>query len=155
MTDRTDTQPLRVLVVEDKALVALDMEQLLVEAGHAVAGIADTLEDAVRRAEAGRPELALVDVQLARGESGLEVAATLHARGITCLLATGNCPAEPRDDAVGCLCKPFTAVQLIQAVAAAYAASKGAVPGLMPAGLTLYPRGDQRQASAAQATQAP
>ncbi len=36
---------LRIAIIEDEALVALEMEDHLTDAGHEVVGIADTLEE--------------------------------------------------------------------------------------------------------------
>ena len=116
---------LRIAIIEDEALVALEMEDHLTDAGHEIVGIADTLEDAVNLIEGTRPDLALVDIQLAGGSSGLDVARELNARGIPCVFATGNCPGRDIDDALGCLHKPFNHIQLIGAVNAANAVLGG------------------------------
>lgn len=127
-----NVRSLRIAIIEDEALVAFEMEAHLTEAGHAVVGIADTLEDAVRLIEATQPDLALVDIQLANGSSGLEVARALSARGIACLFSTGNCPGQARDDAVGCLHKPYGQWQLLDAVAAADAIARQEAPARVP-----------------------
>ena len=56
--------PLRVLVIEDEALVALEIESFLTAAGHVVVGVAEDRASAatlVQQAEP-RPDLALVDM---------------------------------------------------------------------------------------------
>jgi DNA-binding response OmpR family regulator len=116
---------LRIAIIEDEALVALEMEDHLKDAGHEVVGIADTLKDAIRLIEDTAPDLALVDIQLAEGSSGLDVAQELNARGVPCVFATGNCPGRERDDALGCLHKPFNQIQLLGAVNAANAVLEG------------------------------
>lgn len=116
---------LRIAIIEDEALVALEMEDHLTDAGHHVVGIADTLRDAVDLIQATRPDLALVDIQLAEGSSGLDVARELTARGVLCVFATGNCPGRDIDDALGCLHKPFNHIQLLGAVNAANAVLAG------------------------------
>ena len=116
---------LRIAIIEDEALVALEMEDHLTDAGHEVVGIADTLQDAIDLIKETRPDLALVDIQLAEGCSGLDVARELNAHGVPCVFATGNCPGEDRDDALGCLHKPFNHIQLLGAVTAANAVLAG------------------------------
>lgn len=96
------------LIVEDEALVAMDLEYMLEEAGHMPVAHADNLQTALQAVETHRPDIALVDIQLAFGESGLEVAKKLKERGIPVLFSTGNCPGEKgRPIAIGCLHKPI------------------------------------------------
>jgi len=137
--------PLRVLVIEDEALVALEIESFLNAAGHFVVGVA---EDRVSAAALGRrteprPDLALLDMRLANGASGLEVAADLTALGIAVLFVTGNCPAERGQGlAVGCLHKPFTEGELLASVAVAEAVLRSRpLPRRLPSGLHLYDGG--------------
>lgn len=130
---------LRIAIIEDEALVALEMEDHLTDAGHDVVGTADTLAEAIALIEQTRPDLALVDIQLAEGSSGLDVAKELNARGIPCLFATGNCPGQDRDDALGCLHKPFNHIQLLGAVTAADAVLKGETTDL-PREMHVYRR---------------
>ena len=110
-----------VLIVEDEALVALMMEEILTEAGFTVCGLADTPEKALALARALAPSLAVIDVRLAGGEDGIALAATLAAeRPIGILFATGN-PGEVRVRArvgQGCLAKPFEAGWLLAALRA-------------------------------------
>lgn len=134
-----DSAAMRILIVEDEALVALEVESILAMAGHEPVAVADDLPSALAAAEQAAPDLALVDIQLARGASGIEVAAALKARGIPCLFATGNCPEEPRDDlAIGCLHKPFSDRTLTGAVRAVAAILRGNDPGPLPASLRVF-----------------
>ncbi len=64
----------RVLIIEDEAIIALDLENLVNELGHRVVGIAATRDDAVRMARQRRPELILTDIKLADGSSGVDAA---------------------------------------------------------------------------------
>ena len=65
---------MKILIVEDEALVAMSMELVLEDHGHEVVDIADDLASAILAATHFRPELALVDMRLAGGDSGLHVA---------------------------------------------------------------------------------
>lgn len=129
---------MRIAIIEDEALVAMEIEMHLQDAGHEVVGIADTLDEAIALAEREQPEFALVDVNLAGGCSGLDVARALNARDVICLFATGNCPGDRRHDAVGCLHKPYNGRQLLSAIEAAAAAAKGLAPGDVPSVMHLY-----------------
>ena len=51
---------LRILIVEDEILIALDMRDLLEESGHVVVGIADSADHAVAIAVRERPDLILI-----------------------------------------------------------------------------------------------
>lgn len=64
----------RVLIVEDETVIALDLENLVYELGHRVAGIATTRDEAVRMARECNPELVLSDIKLADGSSGVDAA---------------------------------------------------------------------------------
>lgn len=70
---------LRVLIVDDNESF-LDAARVLLEREHlCVVGVASTVADAVRRAEALRPDVALVDITLG-GESGLDLTRLLIER---------------------------------------------------------------------------
>jgi CheY-like chemotaxis protein len=63
----------QVLIIEDEPIVALDLERLVRDLGHDVAGIAATRDEAVDIAHGDqRPGLVLADVRLADGSSGLD-----------------------------------------------------------------------------------
>lgn len=129
---------MRIAIIEDEALVAMEIEMHLQDAGHIVVGIADTLADAVALAERERPELALVDIQLSAGSNGLDVARAFNALDIVCLFATGNCPGADHDHAVGCLHKPYSGPQLLKAIGTAEAAAKGLRPQNIPSVMHLF-----------------
>jgi DNA-directed RNA polymerase specialized sigma24 family protein len=61
-----------VLIIEDEALIALELEALLENLGHRVIGIARTRGEAVAIARTKSPGLILADIQLADGSSGLD-----------------------------------------------------------------------------------
>ncbi len=61
-----------VLIIEDESIIAMDLEHIVEGLGHAVAGIADTRDEAVKVARGKRPGLVLADIQLADGSSGID-----------------------------------------------------------------------------------
>ena len=61
-----------VLIIEDEAFIAFDLEGLVEGLGHNVIGIARTREEALVLAGKKRPGLILADIQLADGSSGLD-----------------------------------------------------------------------------------
>ena len=62
----------RVLVIEDEAIIAMDIAAILREMGHTVTGIARTRTEAVALATADQPDLILADIQLAENSSGID-----------------------------------------------------------------------------------
>lgn len=61
-----------VLIIEDEAFIAFDLEGLVESLGHRVIGIARTRDEALKMAQKKRPGLILADIQLADGSSGLD-----------------------------------------------------------------------------------
>jgi CheY-like chemotaxis protein len=78
----------RVLVVEDEALIAIDIVTMLEEFGAIVCGPAPTLTAAVQTAETASVDVALLDVNLAR-QPVWPVAEILRRRCIPIIFMTG------------------------------------------------------------------
>ncbi|MEA2756671.1 MAG: hypothetical protein QOJ54_2960 [Aliidongia sp.] len=60
-----------VLIIEDEAIIAMDLETLVESQGHRVIGVAATHAEAIELVRNERPGLVLADIQLADGSSGL------------------------------------------------------------------------------------
>ncbi|WP_324826531.1 response regulator [Qipengyuania zhejiangensis] len=130
---------MKILIVEDEALTAMSMQAILEDNGHTVVDIADDGASALRAAERERPQLAFVDIQLAGGESGIDVASRLREMGIPVLFSTGNCPGPKGANlAIGCLHKPVSEEQLAGSTAVAEAVIRSAPPPSPPPGMHLY-----------------
>src|SRR5262245_61615123 len=69
----------RILVVEDEAVVALDVEDRLRRLGHEVVGTADSSASALALAAEVRPDLVLMDIALRDGADGIAAAERLRA----------------------------------------------------------------------------
>lgn len=110
-------RPLRILVVEDEMLVAMNIEDMLHELGHFVVGIAARLGPALALAGEADLDAAMLDVNLA-GERSFPVADLLAARGIPFLFATGygRRGIEERFSDAPVLQKPFRAADLSAAL---------------------------------------
>ena len=118
---------MKILIVEDEALIAMSIEAILEDNGYDVVDIADDEASALEAANRHNPELALVDMRLAGGDSGLSVARKLNAMGVAVVFATGNCPGPAiRKLAIGCLHKPLSDEQIIAGVSVADAKRRGA-----------------------------
>ncbi|MGA2258611.1 MAG: response regulator [Thermoguttaceae bacterium] len=70
---------LKVLIAEDDLMIADMSEEILVDAGYEVCGIARTVSEAVALGRVHKPDLALIDHRLADGGLGSEVAARLRS----------------------------------------------------------------------------
>jgi CheY-like chemotaxis protein len=116
-----------ILIVEDEALVASYIREVLGESGFVIAGMASSGIEALTVAGQTRPDLALVDIKLAGPMDGIEVALLLRSRfGVPSIFLSGT--ADPqvmqraRDAApLGFLEKPFRPSQVFNALQRALA----------------------------------
>lgn len=85
---------MRILVVENEAVIALDLEALLASWGHTVVGIASTGAQALELAANSQPDLALLDIRLRGPLDGIDTGARLQAsHGIPLVFLTAH--ADP------------------------------------------------------------
>ena len=108
-----------ILVAEDNVMIAMMIEADLSDAGHEVGGPVGTIAEALAIAREGRLTMALVDIDLLDGDSGIELAATLTAdHDLPCIFVTGQVKeAEKHSDvALGVLAKPFASDAIVEAV---------------------------------------
>jgi CheY-like chemotaxis protein len=115
---------LRVLVIEDDALIALLLSELLAGMGHDVCATAATEAEAVRAATRYRPDLMIVDAGLGRGSGVSAVEEILRAGPLAHVFISGDAETVRvrKPDAV-VLRKPFRYVDLVRAIDAALAAA--------------------------------
>jgi CheY-like chemotaxis protein len=69
--------PHEIMIVEDEAIIALDLKMIVEEIGHRVSHVARTEKEAVASGLEHMPELVLADVHLADGSSGIDAVRTL------------------------------------------------------------------------------
>jgi DNA-binding NarL/FixJ family response regulator len=82
---------MRILIVEDDAIIAMYLAMLIADFGHTVCGSADSASGAIDQAADSRPDLVLMDIRLANGSSGIDAARELHARhGLRCIFLSAN-----------------------------------------------------------------
>ena len=102
-----------ILIVEDEALVAADIEARLERMGYRVAGQAQTSEEAIQQTVEHRPDLILMDINLGRGGDGVATAQALRPhRDVPVVFLTANSdPATveraTRAGPFGYILKPF------------------------------------------------
>lgn len=84
-------QPLTVLIVEDEALIAMDLGAAVESLGAHVVGHARTSEAAIALAAEHRPDLVLMDVRLAGDVDGIETARVIRGQhGTEIVFVTGH-----------------------------------------------------------------
>lgn len=81
-------EALRVLIVEDEALLAMNLEDMLIELGHFVTATATRIDQALTLADSTEFNFAVLDINLA-GSSTFPVAAILQKRGIPFIFTSG------------------------------------------------------------------
>lgn len=64
----------RVLIIEDEAIVARDLQSMVEKAGYEVCGLATTGEEALEMASQLKPDVALVDIIIKGSMNGIEIA---------------------------------------------------------------------------------
>jgi CheY-like chemotaxis protein len=134
---------LDVLIVEDEILLAAELQYIVRDAGLHDVGLAASCDEAVALACQFTPDLALVDVHLQDGPTGVEAARRIaHDCGGVVLFMTANVKRLPDDlaGACGVIGKPYSehavcvALQYLR-----YCLTEGHAPGPPPVGLRLSP----------------
>lgn len=131
---------MKILLVEDEILIALEQRFYLESAGHEIFGPASTAQEAIALAREVVPDLALVDIHLAQNSSGIDAVEALTKLGIHCLYITSfRDEVKPgRPLVIGCLPKPFTENLLIGAVEVARTVLAGGSPRNIPNTMELF-----------------
>ena len=139
---------LKILIVEDDSQLASTLKYLVEDnPRYRVVGIADDADSAIAAAEAHDPDIALLDLHLARGSTGFSVAVKLADLHIPCLFVSGKAPSFPMPDlALGCLMKPFTAEEVHRSLAMAEDMLRGreTLRPKLPHNLMLYEQSDEK-----------
>jgi DNA-binding response OmpR family regulator len=144
---------LKVLIAEDELMIADLLEETLVTNGYEVCGIARTVDEAVTLAELHKPDLAVFDVRLARGDRGPDIARRISNRGTMGILyATGDDVRHStltRADGNASIAKPYRnedvvrALVIIQEIMTAGTATRS-----FPVGFRLLPESTARPTQA-------
>jgi two-component sensor histidine kinase/CheY-like chemotaxis protein len=111
---------LNVMIAEDDLFMADMLEDVLITNGYEVCGIARTVEEAVELGERCKPDLAVLDVRLAEGGFGTEIATRLSGSARPGILyATGNVGqiGLTKSDGEACLGKPYRPEDVVRALA--------------------------------------
>jgi CheY-like chemotaxis protein len=113
-------QALRVLVVEDDALIAGLLADIIADMGHEVCSIQTTETDAVDAANRFKPDLMIVDARLREG-SGISAVAQILSTGFVAHVFVSGDPLKDQvlNPRAAVLQKPFTEPDLRRAIARA------------------------------------
>lgn len=115
-------KPVSILIVEDEALIASYIEEVLAESGFRVAGIAASGTEALSLAAAEQPSLALVDIRLTGSIDGIDLARRLRERfELPSIFLSGVVDEQTMRRAqtaqpLGFLAKPFRPSQVFNAI---------------------------------------
>jgi len=116
------TGKIRILIVEDEALVAEDLKEMLQGFGYEVAGIADTGELAITLAGEHHPDLVLMDINLAGEMDGITAGGTIRSRWeipiiyVTAFATPAIIDRAKKTSPSGYIIKPFNERQIQTAI---------------------------------------
>jgi CheY-like chemotaxis protein len=79
----------RILIVEDEAIIAMEIENQLQSLGYEVTSIVDTGEKAIKKADEDKPDLILMDIRIKGEMDGIDTAEEIRNRfGIPVIFST-------------------------------------------------------------------
>lgn len=101
---------MKVMIVEDEMLLAMELENEVETAGHEVTETAMNLHQAREAIARQRPDFAFIDIHLQDGPTGIDVGRDLAAIGVPYVFVSGNLKRLPDDfaGAIGAIEKPYT-----------------------------------------------
>jgi CheY-like chemotaxis protein len=118
------SRSIRILIVEDEFLIALDAKGILTEAGYEVVGIAASAAEAVAKMVQFAPDLVLMDIRLKGGDDGIHAAREIASRSaIPVIFVSANVDPETYARVsmavrpLAIVSKPFIPLSLLTAVA--------------------------------------
>lgn len=101
----------RILIMEDEPIIAMDLESIVRDLGFDVTGVATNYEDAIAAAAQDPPDLILADIQLADGYSGKQAIIEILARQMTQVIFVTAFPEQlltgDRPEPTFLITKPF------------------------------------------------
>lgn len=109
---------LRILIAEGDEFYADSLRRVMERGGHRVIGVADHAAQALSLAAAQHPDLALIDVNLRDGCSGVDLGRRLAREHVRVLFVTGVPERAPVNEPgiVGAIAKPAGDAALLDAV---------------------------------------
>ena len=109
---------LKVMIAEDDLILADMLEDVLVSGGYEVCGIANTVEGAVELGKRHKPDLAVLDIRLAKGGLGTDIPARLNRpANMGVLFATGHGPMNlTKIDGDAVITKPYRTEDIVRSL---------------------------------------
>ncbi len=116
-TEAASNVQLRILVIEDEAVIAMTAEDMIEQLGFVVAGQAASVNDALAKVEQCDFDLALLDINL-NGVMSTPVAHALRDAGKQFIFTTGYGSAGSQGgfDEIKVVAKPYTIATLERAI---------------------------------------
>jgi ActR/RegA family two-component response regulator len=106
------------LIVEDEAVIALDLAAELENRGIEILGIARTHDEALKLLRRGAPDFAIVDLVLNGAPHGARIVEAMRAQGVKVLVVTGSDTPHPVGEGQAVLPKPWHREDLNRAIGA-------------------------------------
>ena len=109
---------MNILIIEDNPIIAMDLSWMLEDLGHRVCGTADTSIKGIEECAINRPDLVMVDLNLADGRTGLTLVNTLADLCIPSVIVSGETHTLPETTwAKAVVSKPFDESLIAEALA--------------------------------------
>jgi DNA-binding NarL/FixJ family response regulator/DNA-binding PadR family transcriptional regulator len=108
----------RVLIVDDEAIITLQLEGSISSFGHKVVGMTSTGEDAIAKARATKPDIVLMDIVMPGKINGIAAAKVIHKElGIPVIFITSYADDKVIEEVqqvnpYGYIVKPFNELEL-------------------------------------------
>ncbi|HWV75441.1 MAG TPA: LytTR family transcriptional regulator DNA-binding domain-containing protein [Pseudosphingobacterium sp.] len=114
-------QNLRIVIVEDEMVIAMDIQEMLQEVGYTVCGIATSYEEALSVMKTAHPDLFLLDIGIRGTKNGIGLAHTLQQLGLPFIFTTSRTESSYIESAkstkpYGYLLKPFNKLDLYTSI---------------------------------------
>ena len=90
ITENNENESKTILIVEDEAIIALNLKYDLEDLGYEVIDIVDTGDDAIDRAIEFRPDLTIMDINLKGNVNGIQAAKKILALDLAVIYLTAN-----------------------------------------------------------------
>ena len=112
---------MKVLIIEDDVLIANYIKYVLEKNEYYVTGIADTTETVADSIKVLCPDIALLDIRLSGGESGIDISDVLDKKDIPFVYLTANSDRATMSSAlktnpIAYITKPFNEDNVIAAI---------------------------------------
>jgi DNA-binding NarL/FixJ family response regulator len=140
------TKTINVLIVEDEPIIALEISYVLRKEGYRIVGPAHTATRAIDLLAGGQVDFAILDINLGRGQSGIEIAALIQSKYkipyifLTAFSDAHTLAAAQEQSPFGYLVKPFQPATLLSTSAIAISNFKRLQKGMdfsnLPVSLT-------------------